>query len=48
MVMIKHCQIYTFTTLKTVVVKMMPLMRVMTRGLFRGVWTLWQDTTKTG
>ena len=34
--------------MKIVVVKMMPLMRVMTRGLFRGVWsilwTLWQRT----
>ena len=37
---------YAFTTfeMKTVVVKMMPLMGVMTRGLFRGVWTLWQET----
>ena len=37
---------YAFTTfeMKTVVVKMMPLMGVMTRGLFRGVWPLWQET----
>ena len=25
--------------MRTVVVKMLPLMRAMTRGLFRGVWT---------
>ena len=33
---------YALTTfkMKTVVVKIMPLMSVMTRGLFRGVWTL--------